>query len=74
MACHFEVEYDPGTKEYKPVQLPSLREIYVAIGAVVPTITESVSHLAGLFKNLDIDPDQFASIAKKHSVAFWEIK
>lgn len=72
--AHFEVEFDPGTKEYKPVKLPALREVYDGIEAVVPTITESVSHLAGLIKSLDISPDQFAGVAKQSAAAFWEVE
>jgi hypothetical protein len=71
--AHFEVEYDLTTKEYKPIQLPLLRDVYFTIEDVVPTITETVSHLAGVFKNLDISTEQFAAFAKRDALAFWEI-
>jgi AbiU2 len=71
--AHFEVEYDPATKKYKPVELPSLLTVYRIIEEVVPIITESVSHLAGLFKGLDISTDQLAELAKRDAFAFWEI-
>jgi AbiU2 len=71
--AHFEVEYDASAKEYKPVKLPSLREVYLTIQEVVPIITESVSHVAGLFKGLDISTEQWASIANRDAFAFWEI-
>lgn len=71
--AHFEVEYDSKTKEYKPVDLPSLREVYLTIEEIVPTITETVSHLAGLLKNLDISTEQFADCAHRDAFAFWEI-
>jgi hypothetical protein len=71
--AHFEVEYDAATKEYKPVDLPSLLNVYQTIGEVVPTITDNVSHLAGLFKGLDISTDQLAELAKRDALAFWEV-
>jgi AbiU2 len=71
--AHLEVEYDPVAKEYKPLALPSLLEIYLGLKDVVPTITQSVSHLAGLFEGLDISTEQFAEMAKGHALAFWEI-
>jgi hypothetical protein len=71
--AHFEVEYDAATKEYKAVDLPSLLSVYQTIGEVVPIITESVSHLAGLLKGLDISTDQFAELAERDALAFWEI-
>jgi len=71
--AHFEVEYDPNAKKYEPIKLPSLRDVYLTIEEVVPTITDTVSHLAGLFKNLDISTEQFAAFAKRDAFAFWEI-
>jgi len=71
--AHFEVEYDSSNKKYKPVDLPSLFTVYRTIEEVVPIITESVSHLAGLFKGLDIGTDQLVQLAKQDATAFWEI-
>ena len=71
--AHFEVEYDPATKEYEPVDLPSLASVYRTIKEVVPIITESVSHLAGLFKGLDISIDQLAELAERDASGFWEL-
>jgi hypothetical protein len=71
--AHFEVEYDPATKKYKPVELPSLLTVCRMIEEVVPIITESVSHLAGLFQGLDIGTDQLAELSKEDAFAFWEI-
>jgi hypothetical protein len=53
--------------------VPSLQNVYFTIEAIVPTITETVSHLAGLFGNLDISTDQFAEFAKRGASAFSEI-
>src|SRR5260370_36005837 len=72
--AHFELEYDTAAKKYKPIDLPPLREIYSCIQDTVPIITESVSHLAGLFKGLDISTDQFAEIAQRCAAAFWELE
>jgi len=74
MDCTLELEYDTAAKKYKPIELPSLREIYSCIQDTVPIITESVSHLAGLFKGLDISTDQFSNIAKRCSAAFWGLE
>ena len=41
--AHFEVEYDPAEKKYKPTELPALLTVYRTIEEVVPIITESVS-------------------------------
>src|SRR6516162_10126671 len=72
--AHFEVEYDPSTKQYKPVQLPSLLEVYQLIEEVIPIITESVFHLAGLFKNLDNSPDQWTEISQREASKYWKIR
>jgi hypothetical protein len=64
---------DPATKEYEPVDLPSLASVYRTIKEVVPIITESVSHLAGLFKGLDISIDQLAELAERDASDFWEL-
>jgi hypothetical protein len=71
--AHFELVYDPSAKEYKPVDLPSLQDVYFTIEAIVPTITGIISHLAGLFENLALSTDQFAEFAKRDASAFWEI-
>jgi hypothetical protein len=38
----------------------------------VPVITESVSHLAGLLKGLDINSRQWEGIAKREALDFWQ--
>lgn len=72
--AHFEVEYDPSTKEYKPPPLPPLKEVYQLIEKVIPIITENVFHLAGLFKNLDNSPNQWAEISRREASKYWEIE
>jgi hypothetical protein len=71
--AHFEVEYDATTKEYKSVDLPSLRSVYQTIEEAVPIITGSVAHLASLFKRLDIGTERSDAIAKQNAYAFWGI-
>jgi len=71
--AHFKLFYDPSAKEYKPTDLPSLQDVYFTFEAIVPTITGTISHLAGLFENPDISTDQFAEFAKRDASAFWEI-
>jgi hypothetical protein len=72
--AHFEVEYDASTKEYKPPPLPPLKEVYQLIKEVTPVITKSAFHLAGLFKNLDNNPDQWAGISRREAAKYWEIE
>ena len=71
--AHLEVEYDSTIKEYRPVDQTSLLEVYQTVEKVVPVITESVSHLAGLLKGLDINPGQWEEIAKREALDFWQI-
>ena len=71
--AHLEVEYDSTIKEYRPVDQTSLLEVYQTVQKVVPVITESVSHLAGLLKGLDINPGQWEEIAKREALDFWQI-
>ena len=71
--AHFELEFDPMEGKYKPAKLPSLLTVYQTIEEIVPIITESVSHLAGIFKNLDIGTDQLTQLSKRDSSGFWEI-
>jgi hypothetical protein len=71
--AHFKVEYDPTSKRYETPELPSLAEIYAIIKEVIPIITDSVSHLAGLLKGADISTDQFSALAKRDALAFWKL-
>ena len=52
-------------KEYRPADQTPLLEVYQTVQKVVPVITESVSHLAGLLKGLDINSRQWEGIAKR---------
>ena len=71
--AHRELEYDPVTKKYKTVPLPSVNEVYGTIARVVPIITDSVMHLLGLFRNLAIDPEDVRNFAKRDAAAFWRL-
>jgi hypothetical protein len=61
--AHRELEYDPVTKKYKTVPLPSVNEVYGTIAGVGPIVTDSVMHLSGLFRNLSIDPEEVRNFA-----------
>jgi hypothetical protein len=71
--AHLEVEYESTTKSYRIVDLTSLRQVYLTVQNVMPIITESVSHLAGLLKRLDINSRQWEEIAKREALNFWQI-
>jgi len=57
--AHRELEYDPVTKKYKTVPLPSVNEVYGTIARVVPIITDSVMHLLGCSETSQSIPKTF---------------
>jgi hypothetical protein len=71
--AHRELEWDPVAKKYKTVALPSVNEVYGTIARVIPVITDSVTHLLGLFRNLSIDPEEIRNFAKRDAAVFWRI-
>jgi len=71
--AHRELEYDPDTKKYKTVDLPSVNAMYKTIEGIVPKITDSVMHLLGLFRNLSLNPEEVQKFAKRDAADFWQL-
>jgi hypothetical protein len=65
-----KLEYDPVTKKYNTVSLPSVNEVYGTIARVVPIITDSAMHLLGLFRNLSIDPEEVRNLLSATRLLF----
>jgi hypothetical protein len=71
--AHFEVECNKVEKKYGPADKTPLITVYRTIEEVVPIVTESVLHLAGIFKSLDAGTDKATELAERDAKEFWEI-